>query len=164
MLSKAKKIEIVEKLTEEFKNSQAIVVANFKSISHKSLEELRAMALENEVKVQVVKNTLANIALKNANLPELELVGESIFIWGEEQIAPCKIADKFASTQKDKFVIKTGIIEGEAADINKIMAFAKLPGREELLGMLANVWLAPIRNFTVGLDNLRKKKEEEGAA
>ena len=160
MLSKAKKIEIVNKLSDEFKDSQAIVVANFKGISHKNLEELRILALDNEVKVSVIKNTLANIALKNANLPELELVGESIFIWGKEQISPCKIADKFASTQKDNFIIKTGIIEGEVASIDKIMAFAKLPGRDELLGMLANVWLAPIRNFTVGLDNLRKKKEE----
>jgi len=63
MLSKAKKIEIVNKLSDEFKDSQAIVVANFKGISHKNLEELRILALDNEVKVSVIKNTLANIAL-----------------------------------------------------------------------------------------------------
>jgi large subunit ribosomal protein L10 len=33
--------------------------------------------------------------------------------------------------------------------------------REELLGMLAATWMAPIRNLAVGIDALRRKKEEE---
>jgi large subunit ribosomal protein L10 len=162
-MTKAQKSEIVDYLTGEFKNSGAIVVANYKGSSHKSLETLRQNANEADVKVQVAKNTLAAVALKNAELPELELTQESIFIWAEDQIAACKLADKFASDNKDSFVIKTGIIEGETADIAKINAFAKLPGREELLGMLASVWMGPIRNFTIGLDALRIKKEEEAA-
>lgn len=162
-MTKSQKHEVVESLTNEFKGAGAIVVANYKGSSHKGLEALRQSALEADVKVQVAKNTLAAVALKNAELPELELKEESIFIWAEDQIAACKIADKFASANKDTFAIKTGIIEGEAADIAKINAFAKLPGREELLGMLASVWMGPVRNFTIGLDALRIKKEEEAA-
>jgi large subunit ribosomal protein L10 len=45
-------------------------------------------------------------------------------------------ADKFASSHKDTFAIKTGIVEGKVADVATINALAKLPGREELLGML----------------------------
>ncbi len=154
---------IVDLLTEEFKTSEAIVVASFKGTSHKSLEALRISALEAGAKVKVAKNTLAGIAMKNAELPVLELEGDSIFIWAEDQITACKIADKFAAANKDTFAIKTGIIDGEVADIAKINAFAKLPGREELLGMLAATWMAPVANFTIGLDALRKKKEEEAA-
>ena len=51
----------------------------------------------------------------------------------------------------------------EAADAAKVEAFAKLPGREELLGMLAATWMAPVANFTIGLEALRAKKEEEAA-
>ena len=29
--------------------------------------------------------------------------------------------------------------------------------------MLASVWMGPVTNFTIGLDALRKKKEEEAA-
>ena len=162
-MTKAQKHDIVEFLTGEFKSSGAIVVANYKGSSHRSLETLRQNAAEADVKVQVAKNTLAKVALKNAELPELELTNESIFIWAEDQIAACKLADKFASDNKDSFVIKTGIIDGEAGDLDTINAFAKLPGREELLGMLASVWMGPVRNFTIGLDALRVKKEEEAA-
>jgi len=38
---------------------------------------------------------------------------------------------------------------------------AKLPGRDELLGMLLNVWNAPVQNFTIGLQALADKLEEE---
>ena len=162
-MTKTQKNEIIGFLSEEFKSSGAIVVADYRGSSHKSLEELRKSAREVDAKVQVAKNSLVSIALKNAELEALELTGTNIFIWAEDQIAACKVADKFASANKDTFAIKTGIIEGKVADIATINAFAKLPGREELLGMLAATWMAPITNFTIGLDALRKKKEEEAA-
>ena len=162
-MTRLQKNEIIEALSNEFKTSGAIVVANYKGCTHKALEELRNSAREVEAKVQVAKNSLVSIALKNAELPELDLVGTNIFIWAEDQISACKIADKFAIANKDTFAIKTGIIEGKVADIDTINAFAMLPGREELLGMLAATWMAPITNFTIGLDALRKKKEEEAA-
>jgi large subunit ribosomal protein L10 len=162
-MTKIEKNEIIEQLAEEFKGSEAIVVADYKGTSHKSLEELRKAAKEAGVKVQVAKNTLVSLAIKNAGHEELELTGTNIFLWSEDQINACKVADKFASANKDTFAIKAGVIEGKAADVNTVNAFAKLPGREELLGMLAATWMAPVTNFTIGLDALRKKKEEEAA-
>ena len=162
-MTKIQKNEIVESLTAEFKNSQAIVVADYRGTSHKNLETLRIAAAEIGAKVQVAKNSLVSIALKNAGHEALELSGTSIFIWSEDQISACKIADKFASTNKETFAIKSGVIEGKASDASTVNQFAKLPGREELLGMLASVWMGPVRNFTVGLDALRIKKEEEAA-
>ncbi len=162
-MTKLQKNELVSALTEEFKTSQAIVVADYQGTTHKELEELRKAAREAGAKVQVAKNTLVEIAIKNAELEELSLTGTNIFIWAEDQLAACKTADKFASSMKDKFEIKTGIVEGKIADVATINALAKLPGREELLGMLAATWMAPVTNFTIGLDALRKQKEEESA-
>lgn len=163
MMTKAKKSEIIDFLTDEFKASQAIVVCDYKGLTHKELETLRNDARANNTKVQVAKNTLVTVAVKNAELGDVELSGTNIFLWSEDQISACKVADKFASDNKEKFSIKSGIIEGEIADINRVNAFAKLPSREELLGMLASVWMGPVRNFTIGLDALRIKKEEEAA-
>ena len=162
-MTKQQKSEIVNFLTEEFKESQAIVVCNYKGITHKELESLRKDARDNNTKVQVAKNTLVTVAVKNAELGDIELSGTNIFLWSEDQISACKVADKFATANKDKFEIKSGIVEGEIADLATVNAFAKLPSREELLGMLAATWMAPVTNFTIGLDALRKKKEEEAA-
>ncbi|GGD44891.1 50S ribosomal protein L10 [Malaciobacter pacificus] len=162
-MTKQQKAEIIDFLTGEFKGSQAVVVCDYKGLSHKELESLRKDAKANNTKVQVAKNTLVTVAVKNAELGDIELNGTNIFLWSEDQISACKVADKFAMANKDKFSIKSGIIEGEISDVNRVMAFAKLPSREELLGMLAATWMAPVANFTIGLDALRRKKEEEAA-
>jgi large subunit ribosomal protein L10 len=162
-MNKQQKFEIIENLTSEFKNSQAIVVCGYNAITHKELEALRIDARANGTKVQVAKNSLVTVAVKNAELGEVALSGTNIFLWSEDQISACKVADKFATAKKEKFEIKSGIIEGEIADLATVNAFAKLPSRDELLGMLAATWMAPVQNFTIGLDALSKKKAEEAA-
>jgi large subunit ribosomal protein L10 len=100
------------------------------------------------------------LALKNAGIEGLELKDTNLVVWGEDQISTCKTADKAASKFKS-FEMKSGALEGQAVELATIAAMAKLPSRDELIGMLLNVWQAPVRNFTIGLDALRKKKEEE---
>jgi len=53
------------------------------------------------------------------------------------------------------------LIEGKVADLETINAMAKLPTRDELIGMLLNVWNAPVQNFTIGMQALADKKESE---
>lgn len=158
-MTRSEKVEIIAKLQEEFKISEAIVVCNYKGLSTKKLEELRNNARENNVKVQIIKNTLANIALNNSGKTGLVLKDTNIYLWGEDQLSVSKVAAKFENN--DKFEIKTAHIEGEVADVAKVRALAKMPSRNELLAMLLQVWNAPITNFTIGLNALKNKKESE---
>ncbi len=160
-MTRAEKEQLVANMTAAFSESNAIVVCDYKGMTCQELESVRALAAENNAHVKVVKNTLAMMALKNAGIEGLELKDTNLLVWGEDQIATCKVADKAATQFKDKFVLKAGALEGKAVELATIIAMAKLPSREELLGMLLNVWQAPIRNFTIGLDALRKKREEE---
>lgn len=162
-MTRQHKEEVVAFLTDEFKEAKAILVCGFNGLTVAEIETARELANEADTKVHVVKNTLATIALKNAGLNPLELKEANIMVWGEDQISVCKVADKAASDFKEKFVIKSGLFEGEPADLNQIAAIAKLPSKEELIGMLLSVWTAPIRNFVTGLDNLKSKREEESA-
>ncbi len=160
-MTRAEKEQLVAELTTAFKESNAVVVCDYKGLTCQQLEFVRATATENGAKAKVVKNTLASIALKNAGIDDLELRDTNLIVWGEDQISTCKSADKAAIEFKDKFVIKTGALEGKTVPLETIMAMAKLPSRDELIGMLLNVWMAPVRNFTIGLDALAKKREEE---
>jgi large subunit ribosomal protein L10 len=162
-MTRQHKEEVVAFLTDEFKEAKAILVCGFSGLTVQEIETARKLANEADTKVHVVKNTLAAIALKNADLEPLELKEANILVWGDDQISVCKVADKAATDFKDKFVIKSGLFEGEIADLNQIAAIAKLPSKEELIGMLLSVWTAPIRNFVTGLDNLKTKREEESA-
>jgi large subunit ribosomal protein L10 len=160
-MTRAEKEQLVAELSAAFGESNAVVVCDYKGLTCQELERVRALAAENDAKVKVVKNTLASLALKNAGIEDLQLKDTNLVVWGEDQISTCKTADKAATEFKDRFVIKSGALEGKVVELDTIMAMAKLPSRDELIGMLLNVWMAPVRNFTIGLDALRQKKEEE---
>ena len=157
---KSRKAELITQLTEAFADTTAVVICDYKGLSVGDLEVLRKSARAKDTSVQVVKNTLATIALKNADMSGVDIKDTNIFIWSDDVISAAKVAADFAK-DNEKFVIKAGYLDKEVADIAKIEAFAKLPGREELLGMLAATWMAPITNMAVGIDALRQKKEEE---
>ncbi len=161
-MTKTQKAEIIESLTTEFKDAQSVIFCDYKGLSVGELESLRNSAREKDVKVQVAKNTLATLALKAAELEGIKLNDTNILVWGEDSVAASKVVADFAK-DNEKFVIKSAYIDRAVADTAKVEAFAKLPGREELLGMLAATWMAPVANFTIGLNALKEKKEEEAA-
>ena len=160
-MTRTRKEELVAEMTAEFKDAGAIIVCDYKGMTVENLEIVRNLAKDEDTKVQVVKNKLARIALKNAGCEDVEFTDTNLVIWGDAQVTPCKIADKAATDFKETFSIKTGLIKGEVADMATINAMAKLPTRDVLLGMLLNVWNAPVQNFTIGMDALSKKLEEE---
>lgn len=159
-MTKTQKAEIIEVLSNQFKDAQSVIFCDYKGLSVSKLEGLRKAARAKDTKVQVVKNTLATIALSNAELTGVELKDTNILVWGADSVATSKVVADFAK-DNDKFVIKSAYVDREPADAAKVEAFAKLPGREELLAMLAATWMAPVTNFTIGLDALRQKKEAE---
>ena len=160
-MTRTRKEELVAEMTAEFKDAGAIIVCDYKGMTVENLEIVRNLAKDEDTKVQVVKNRLAAIALENAGCEAVDFKDTNLVIWGDAQVTPCKIADKAATDFKDTFSIKTGLIKGEVADMATINAMAKLPTRDVLLGMLLNVWNAPVQNFTIGMSALATKKEEE---
>ncbi len=159
---KTKKAEVIAELATAFENTTAVVICDYKGLTVSELEELRKDARSKGSSVRVVKNTLATIALANAGMSGIVIKDTNLFVWSDDVISAAKVAAEFAK-KNDKFVIKAGYLDGDAADIAKIEAFAKLPGREELLGMLAATWMAPVQNFTIGLNALKEKNEAEAS-
>jgi large subunit ribosomal protein L10 len=162
-MTREQKEQRVAYLTSEFKTAEAIVICDYKGMTVQDLESIRNKARESGTKLRVVKNSLSKIAMKNVGLEGVELKDTNIVVWGDDQVATCKIADTAANDFKDKFIMKSGFIEGRVSELSEIQAMAKLPSRDELIGMLLSVWTAPARNMVTGLDNLRTKLEEESA-
>ena len=83
----------------------AVVVCDYKGLTHKELRIFKKRAKGNNTKVQVAKNTLVTVAVKNAELGDIDLSGTNIFLWSEDQISTCKTADKFASENKENLLL-----------------------------------------------------------
>lgn len=159
-MTKQEKIQVVEYLSSEFKQASALIVCDYKGLRVSQLEALRDASRKVGIKVQVVKNTLASVAMKNAEYPNLGLKDTNIFLWAQDQIDLSKVVCKFADANKEHFSIKIGLFDRQVVDVNHIVSISKLPNKDELLGMLLSVWMGPARYFVTGLDNLRKQKEE----
>lgn len=82
-MTKTQKAEIIEVLSGEFKDAQSVIFCDYKGLSVPDLESLRVAARAKDAKVQVVKNTLAMIALKNADLSGVELKDTNILVWAQ---------------------------------------------------------------------------------
>ncbi len=158
-MTREQKSSVIDALSAEFASSKGIAVAGYKAVTVKELEAMRNEARPNGMKVKVVKNTLAAIALTKANVEGLELKDTNIVVWGPDQLEVCKLIVKFSDSYKDRLVVKSAYLDGKAVDAATVIAMSKLPSKNELIGMLLSVWTAPARMFAVALDEIRKQKE-----
>jgi len=158
-MTKAEKNSIIESLSAEFAASQGLAVAGYRAVTVKELEAMRNEARANGMKVKVVKNTLAAIALDKAKIEGLELKDTNIVVWGPDQLDVCKLIAKFADSYEDRLVVKSAYLDGKVVDAATVIAMSKLPSKNELIGMLLSVWTAPARMFVTALDEVRKQKE-----
>lgn len=172
-MTRQEKAELLDQMTEEFTNAPAVVFCNYQSMSVSELEAVRNALRKNEIKAKVMKNTLALVAMERAGKSGLELKEMNMAIWGDDLVA---VAKSVIQVEKDneKLEIRVGHIDGETADAKKVEAYSKLPGKEELLGMLLSTWTAPARNFVyvlsgvqrefvTVLEAVREQKEQAGA-
>lgn len=157
-MTKQAKMALVDELSKSFTDSN-IIVCDYKGLGVKELDQLRTSIRSIKSNVKVIKNKLANIAFVNANVQGFVLKDTNIFVWGKDQISLSKSVCEFADSNRDKFSIKMGYFDGKMVDPEYIESISRLPSKEELLGMLLSVWMAPLMYFVTGIDNLRKEKE-----
>ncbi|MGG3988055.1 50S ribosomal protein L10 [Bacillus smithii] len=160
-----KKKQIVEEITEKFKNSVSTVVVDYRGLNVAEITELRKQLREAGVEFKVYKNTLTRRAAEAAELAEINdvLTGpNAIAFSNDDVVAPAKILNNFAK-ENEALEIKAGVIEGKVVSVEEIKALAELPSREGLLSMLLSVLQAPIRNFALAAKAVAEQKEEQGA-
>lgn len=159
------KISAVQEIINDFKESSAAVLTEYRGLSVAQLQELRR-ALGSDTKFSVVKNTLTGIAAKEAGIDSFDgqLAGPTAiaFIKGDAVAATKSLTD-FAKSN-EKLVVKSGYFEGASMDAAQVVALGALQSREHQLARIAGVLQAPASAAVRTIDALRAKREEEGGA
>lgn len=176
-----KKRAIVAKLKEQLTTSKGAVLTSFDKLTVAMDTELRTELRKAGVTYHVVKNTMTNLAAKEAGLDELthHLAGTTALAFSKDDaIAPAKIICEFIKKNKldDQGIltVKAGLVEGKVISDKEVKALASLPSREELIAKLLGSMNAPIantvgvlsaiiRNFVYVVDAVREKKSKETA-
>jgi large subunit ribosomal protein L10 len=146
-VTKTEKAKVIEYLTEEFSSASGIVVCDYKGMTVSEIESVRNVARQHEIRVKVVKNTLAMIALKKSGLECLDLTETNIVLWAKDQVSLAKMVVDFAKKHEENFKLKLGFMDGVLSTSVQIEGISKLPSKDELVAMLLSTWTAPVRNM-----------------
>ena len=134
------KVSAVAEITNDFKESNAAVLTEYRGLTVAQLKQLR-VSLGQDTKFSVVKNTLTAIAAKEAGVEAFDgqLSGPTAiaFIKGDA-VAAAKSLTDFAKANK-QLVIKTGYFEGKALNASEVTALAALESRELQLAKVAGI-------------------------
>lgn len=156
-----RKKETVQEITDKIKNSQSVILFNYKESTVADLQGLRRELKKVDSEVKVYKNTLVNIALNGmgVNLTEF-LEGQNAIVFGKDLLEPIKAIDAFAKAH-DNVKIITGMVNGKVVSLDVINDYASIPSMEGLLTMFASGLMEHVKNLSIALNLYAEKLGDE---
>ena len=149
MLNLEEKKAIVAEVAEIVAGSHSVIAAEYSGITVDKLTDLRKQAREANVVLRVIKNSLAKRAFEGTDYACLNdsLTGPLMLAFSQED--PAAAARIFKDFVKDnsKLVVKSIALGDKLMDASQLEMLAKMPTRDQALGMLAGVMQAPISKF-----------------
>lgn len=174
--NRQKKIETVGQFEEKIKRSKALVLADYRGLTHQQLEGLKKALKQSESELVVTKNALLKRALEkvekvgqvgkvaqestsstSSTLSTFDLTGPTATIFAyNDVIAPLKELAKTIKLLKLP-IIKLAMLDGKMLDAEAVLRLAALPGREVLIAQLVGGMKSPIYGLHRALTwNLQK--------
>ena len=155
------KKETVKEITDKIKNSQSVILFNYKESTVADLQGLRRELKKVNSEVKVYKNTLVKIALDGMNVDLSEfLEGQNAIVFGKDLLEPIKAIDSFAK-EHDNVKIITGMVNGEVVSLDQINDYASIPSMEGLLTMFAGGLIEHVKNLSIALNLYAEKLGDE---
>ena len=150
------KKNIVAQINETANQSLSLVIADARGVDVSDMNALRSQARKENIELKVVRNTLAKKAFESTDYACVEsiLVGPSLFAFSMEDPGSAARLLKGFAKENDNFEIKALAVSGQLLHKEQIDVLAKLPTRDQALGMLANIMLAPITKFVRTLNEV----------
>jgi large subunit ribosomal protein L10 len=174
---KEQKERVVEQLAQRLRDSETLMVADYRGLTMPEIDELRSRLLEAGARFTVVKNTLTRRAAEAAGKEDvLELIdGPTAIAFLEAEGDPVAVAKVLSETARanDVLVIRGGVFEGAVVGDAEIKRLATLPPadvlRAQLVGAVAaplttvvGLFTAPLRDLVGVIDARIRQLEEQG--
>ena len=133
---RAEKDTDIKLISEKLAKAKGAFVVDFKGMKVEQVTSLRKKLHAAESEMKVVRNTLAKRAFKDhpaiGSAFESTMKGTNAIVFAFNEVVG--VAKTLADFGKDveALKIKTGMMDGEALDANKIKFLATLPGKDQL--------------------------------
>jgi large subunit ribosomal protein L10 len=146
--TKEQKKALVTQYENWLKDSQAVFVLSYSKMSMRAITVLRNEARDIGGEIHVIKNTLMNIAIKNAGYEDQGIFdGSSIVGFAFED--PPSLAKIFNSSKEAReiFTFKGGYLNGDPVNVEQILTLANLPPMPQMRAQLLAMIAAPAAQF-----------------
>jgi large subunit ribosomal protein L10 len=150
---KTEKERIVAELADRLAATDTLIVADYRGLTNKELEALRARLTQHGARLSVVKNTLTRRAAESAGAEALLalLDGPTAIAFVEANGDPAGVAKALADTARDTKVleIRGGVLAGSPVSSAQVDELAKLPPVDVLRSQVVGVVVAPLTQLVV---------------
>lgn len=155
-ISKDKKNELVADLTKLLSDAKMTVFAKYQGLTVAELQDLRALARENKVKIKVVKNRLVRVAMNEIavykDTDTTGLTGQLLYaVSSEDEVIPAKTLASFAKKHPALELVGAFSDTGNNLDQSEVKALANLPTKNELVAQVVAQLLSPVNDSVSGL-------------
>src|SRR5215471_7816441 len=155
-MDKAQKERIVSELTERLRETDTLIVADYRGLTMPQVDALRTELLNHGARFRVVKNTLTRRAAEEAGAEHLLalLEGPTAIAFLDSDGDPAAVAKALRAAARETQVIEVrgGVIQGRAMSAEEVETLATLPSLEVLRGQVLGAVTAPLMTI-VGLFN-----------
>ncbi|WP_183988327.1 50S ribosomal protein L10 [Deinobacterium chartae] len=145
---------------------ETFYVVNYQGLTAGQLTRLRKELVGKGGRLIVAKNTLVNIALKDADRDFSDILHgpTAVVVASEDPAGTAKVLADFAKTN-DKGIpaAKGGLLEGKRIDVKTIEKLANLGSKEQLQAELVGVLSSHLSNFVGILEAYKDKLEAQSA-
>jgi len=161
-MQRSEKERVVEELTERLRETQTLIVADYRGLTMPQIDGLRGELIKHGARFAVVKNTLTRRAAEAAGADALLalLEGPSAIAFLEDAGDPVAVAKALGDAARTTRVlaIRGGVLEGRAMSAEEVENLAKLPPadvlRAQVLGAITAPLYAIVGLFNAPLQNL----------
>ncbi|HET6492067.1 MAG TPA: 50S ribosomal protein L10 [Burkholderiales bacterium] len=157
-LNLEQKQAVVAEISAELAKAQTVVLAEYRSLQVGEMTELRKKARTSGVYLRVLKNTLARRAIADTPFKGLvdKMIGPLAYGISSDPVAAAKVLHEYARSN-EKFVIRAGAMPDVVMSPREVGDLARMPGRQELLGMLVATMQAPVAKLVRTLNEVPGK-------
>ena len=147
-MQKSDKERVVADLTEKLRQSETMIVADYRGLTMPQIDALRSKLIESGARFTVVKNTLTRRAAEAAGADALLalLEGPSAIAFVEADGDAVAVAKALHDSARDTKVleIRGGVMQGRVISGSDVVEFSKLPPLEILRGQVLGAIVAPL--------------------
>jgi large subunit ribosomal protein L10 len=156
---------VVEEVSAVVADAGSMVTAEYRGLTVEQMTDLRAKARAANVKVRVVKNTLARRAVAGTKFEDMAetFSGPLVFAFSGEELGNAARVFKDFAKDNDALVVNSLSIGEGVMDASQLASVAALPTYDEAVAKLLFVMKEPVAKLARALTAVKEQKESEAA-